>query len=54
MMPRKEYKTITVKAHTFQQFVKAVKKAKQENPSLDNSIFLDLLIRNSIKARKGN
>lgn len=35
-MPRKEYKTITVKSEAFQKFVKAIKEAKREDPSLDN------------------
>ena len=51
-MPRKEYKTITVKVDTFHQFAKAVKKAKQEDPELDNSTFLMLLLGKSQKVKR--
>ncbi|MDE1728430.1 hypothetical protein [Candidatus Nitrosotalea okcheonensis] len=51
-MPRKEYKTITVKVETFHQFAKAVKKAKQEDPELDNSTFLMLLMGKSQKVKR--
>jgi hypothetical protein len=51
-MPRKEYKTITVKVDAFQQFAKAVKKAKQEDPELDNSAFLMLLMGKSQKTKR--
>ncbi len=51
-MPRKEYKTITVKTEAFQQFVKAIRKAKQEDPSLDNSTFLNFLIAKFQKTKK--
>ncbi|HJW19050.1 MAG: hypothetical protein ACREAR_03160 [Nitrosotalea sp.] len=51
-MPRKEYKTITVKVDAFQQFAKAVKKAKQEDPELDNSTFLMLLMGKNQKIKK--
>lgn len=43
-MPRKEYKTITVKAATFQRFQKAVHGAKKANPDIDNSKFLESLL----------
>lgn len=51
-MPRKEYKTITVKVGAFEQFARAMKKAKQEDPSLDNSIFLMQLINKSQKIKR--
>ena len=43
-MPRKEYKTITVKEQAFVRFLRAVHDAKKANPKLDNSIFLEKLI----------
>lgn len=43
-LPRKEYKTITVKSEAFQKFTKAIKDAKKDDPTLDNSIFLNLLV----------
>jgi len=43
-MPRKEYKTITVKVDAFQKFTNAIKKAKKKNPNIDNSEFLISLI----------
>ena len=51
-MPRKEYKTITVKVAAFEQFARAMKKAKQENPGLDNSIFLMQLINKGQKPKR--
>ena len=51
-MPRKEYKTITVKVAAFEQFARAMKKAKQENPDLDNSIFLMHLISKGQKPKR--
>jgi hypothetical protein len=43
-LPRKEYKTITVKSESFQKFIRAIKDARKDDPSLDNSTFLNLLI----------
>ncbi|MDE1766898.1 MAG: hypothetical protein KGI27_11615 [Thaumarchaeota archaeon] len=43
-MPRKEYKTITVKEQSFVKFLKAVHEAKKSNPDLDNSLFLEKLL----------
>jgi len=51
-MPRKEYKTITVKLESFQKFVKAIKDAKRDNPELDNSTFLNLLLAKYKKNQK--
>lgn len=48
-MPRKEYKTITVKEQTFARFLKAVHDAKKANPELDNSIFLEKLLESHKK-----
>ncbi len=42
-MPRKEYKTITVKVETHPKFLKAVRDAKRDEAT-DNSKFLDLLL----------
>lgn len=43
-MPRKEYKTITVKQQTFTRFLRAVRDAKRANPEMDNSVFLEKLL----------
>lgn len=43
-MPRKEYKTITVKEQTFVRFLKAAHDAKKANPDSDNSVFLEKLL----------
>ena len=43
-MPRKEYKTITVKNECYEHFKRAVKEAKKKNRELDNSAFLNLLV----------
>lgn len=43
-MPRKEYKTITVKASTFYKFTKAVRQAKETNNGADNTRFLAYLL----------
>lgn len=50
-MPRKEYKTITVKVETHIRFLKAVRDAKRDG-AIDNSKFLDLLL--SIHKRSKN
>ena len=42
-MPRKEYKTITVKVETQEKFLRAVRDAKRDG-AMDNSKFLDLLL----------
>ncbi|NHI02691.1 hypothetical protein DYY67_0388 [Candidatus Nitrosotalea sp. TS] len=51
-MPRKEYKTITVKNESYDQFKRAVREAKKKDKSLDNSMFLDLLISQYQRSRK--
>lgn len=43
-MPRKEYKTITIKEATFNRFIKIIRDAKKANSDLDNSIFVDKLL----------
>ena len=43
-MPRKEYKTITVKAYTFYKFTEAVRQAKEMNNNTDNTRFLAYLL----------
>lgn len=53
-MPRKEYKTITVKLDAFRQFTNAMKKAKKKNPNLDNSTFLTSLVSKSQKIKRTN
>jgi len=52
MMPRKEYKTITVKTAAFQMFTRAIKKAQKDDPSLDNSTFLKMIISKNQKKRR--
>ncbi len=51
-MPRKEYKSITVKNRSYKQFIRVVKKAKKKDKSLDNSAFLDLLISQRQRFKK--
>jgi len=51
-MPRKEYKTITVKVDAFQQFARTIKKAKQDDSSVDNSTFLVSLLNKNHKGKK--
>ncbi|CUR52465.1 protein of unknown function [Nitrosotalea devaniterrae] len=51
-MPRKEYKTITVKTEAFQKFVKAIREAKKDDPLLDNSTFLNSLVTRHQKTRR--
>lgn len=51
-MPRKEYKTITVKNESYEQFKKAVREAKKKDKSLDNSTFLNVLISQHQRSRK--
>ena len=51
-LPRKEYKTITVKTEAFQKFVKAIREAKKDDPLLDNSTFLNSLVTRHQKTRR--
>ncbi|MGI0046834.1 MAG: hypothetical protein ACREBB_06570 [Nitrosotalea sp.] len=51
-MPRKEYKSITVKNGSYEQFKKAVKDAKKKDESLDNSAFLDLLMKQRQRSKR--
>ena len=51
-LPRKEYKTITVKNESYEQFKKAVREAKRKDKSLDNSTFLNVLISQHQRSRK--
>ena len=51
-VPRKEYKTITVKNESYEQFKKAVREAKKKDKSLDNSTFLNVLISQHQRSRK--
>jgi hypothetical protein len=53
-MPRKEYKTITVKTEAFQKFMKAIREAKKEDPTLDNSTFLNSIIARRQKTRRSS
>jgi hypothetical protein len=43
-MPRKGYKTITVKSSIFYKFTKAVRYAKETNLKIDNTAFLSYLL----------
>ncbi|MDE2588472.1 MAG: hypothetical protein KGL95_02245 [Patescibacteria group bacterium] len=43
-LPRKEYKTITVKVESHAKFLRAIKEAKKAYSGIDNSEFLDLLV----------
>jgi hypothetical protein len=53
-LPRKEYKTITVKAESFQKFIKAIKDAKKDDPTLDNSEFLNALVSKYKKSQRSS
>lgn len=50
-MPRKEYKTITVKTGTFQKFLKTIQEAKKSDTKLDNSKFVEMLLEKYKKSR---
>jgi hypothetical protein len=43
-LPRKEYKTISVKVKTFLRFVKGTKDARKKNSTMTNTLFLDHLL----------
>jgi len=51
-VPRKEYKTITVKNQCYEHFKKAVRDAKKKDKSLDNSTFLNLLVSHHYRTRR--
>lgn len=51
-MPRKEYKTITVKNECYEHFKKAVRDAKKKDKTLDNSTFLNLLVSHHHRTRR--
>lgn len=53
-MPRKEYKTITVKEEAFGKFIRAIRKAQKDDPRLDNSTFLNSLISKRQKSRRSS
>ncbi len=50
-MPRKGYKTITVKEEIFDKFVRAVEDAKKVDPRMDNSRFIDSILDKHKKSR---
>jgi hypothetical protein len=50
-LPRKEYKTITVKVEAHTRFLKAVKEEKKTTPKIDNSKFLELLLEMRKKSK---
>ncbi|MDE1767076.1 MAG: hypothetical protein KGI27_12520 [Thaumarchaeota archaeon] len=50
-MPKKEYKTVTVKVDTFQRFRKVIGEARKIDTKLDNSRFLDMLLERYRKSR---
>lgn len=51
IVPRKEYKTITVKVDSFQRFLKVIGEARKADAKLDNSRFLDMLLERYRKSR---
>ena len=51
-MPRKEYKSITVKNGSYEQFKRVVKEAKKKDKSLDNSSFLDMLMKQHQRSKR--
>ncbi len=50
-MPRKEYKTITVKVETYQRFLRMIREAKRKDAGLDNSKFLYMILEKYKKSR---
>ena len=43
-MPRKEYKTISIKVKTFARFIKGAKDARKKDSATTNTTFLDHLL----------
>jgi len=43
-LPRKEYKTISVKVKTFVRFLKGAKDARKKDSTMTNTRFLDHLL----------
>ena len=43
-LPRKEYKTISIKVKTFARFVKDAREARKEDTTMNNTKFLDHLL----------
>jgi hypothetical protein len=43
-LPRKEYKTISIKVKTFARFVKDAREAREEDATMNNTRFLDHLL----------
>jgi len=50
-MPRKGYKTITVKDEVFYRFQKAVQEAKKVDSNMDNSKFINSLLDRHKKSK---
>jgi len=42
-MPRKEYKTITIKNATYERFLKIIQEQKRKTPRIHHTEFLKLL-----------
>ncbi len=51
VVPRKGYKTITVKDEIFYKFQKAIQDAKERDPKMENSKFLDSLLDKHKKSK---
>ncbi|MDC8452677.1 MAG: hypothetical protein KGH89_09225 [Thaumarchaeota archaeon] len=43
-MPRKEYKTITIKNATYDRFLKTIQAQKRKTPRIHQTEFLELLL----------
>jgi hypothetical protein len=52
VVPRKGYKSITVKDEPYGHFLRAIKEVKKKDKAMDNSKFLSLLLNHHKKGRK--
>ncbi len=50
-MPKKGYRSLTVKEDVYDKFLKAVQDAKKVDPNIDNSKFIDSFLDKHKKAK---
>jgi hypothetical protein len=43
-MPKKGYRSLTMKEDVYERFMKEIKEAKRTNPDIENSKFLESLM----------
>ena len=43
-VPKRGYRSLTIKENVYEKFVHRVREAKRSNPDIENSKFLDLLL----------